>query len=180
MRRSVDLAKLERFMDGIGRRAGGPGTIYLTGGATALILGFRDQTVDIDIKLDPEPPGVFEAIAELKESLQVNVELAAPDQFIPPLPGWKERSLFIESAGSVEFRHYDFYAQALAKIERGHRQDLADARSFMSAGLVHEADMRRLLEAIGPELIRYPAVDAEDLNRKVDEFLAAQDAEDES
>src|SRR5436309_2496486 len=135
MRRSVDREKLEEFMNQIGARATGPGTVYLTGGSTALLLGIRDQTIDIDIKLDPEPGGVFEAIAALKESLQLNVELAAPDQFIPPLPGWRERSEQILTAGQVEFKHYDLYAQALAKIERGHDQDLADARSFLTRGL---------------------------------------------
>src|SRR5438270_9677044 len=95
MRRQVDRTNLERFMEELGKRASSRGTVYLTGGSTALLLGFRDQTVDIDIKLDPEPKGAFQAIAELKETLGINVELASPDQFIPPLPGWKERSQWI-------------------------------------------------------------------------------------
>src|SRR5437879_9951512 len=112
-------------MTEIGRRATSPGTIYLTGGSTALLLGIREQTIDVDIKLDPEPGGVFEAIASLKEALQLNVELASPDDFLPPLPGWRERSRHITTAGEVEFKHYDLYSQALAKIERGHDQDIA-------------------------------------------------------
>src|SRR5437016_12151065 len=95
MLRYVTREKLEAFMTQLGRRATTPGTIYITGGSTALLLGIRDQTIDIDIKLDPEPEGVFEAISDLKNSLDVNVELASPDQFIPPLPGWQERSLSI-------------------------------------------------------------------------------------
>src|ERR1051325_4804685 len=95
MRRNVTSAKLEEFMQRLGRGAKSGGVVYITGGATALMLGMREQTVDIDIKLDPEPKGAFEAIAELKDSLEVNVELASPDQFIPPLPGWKERSPLI-------------------------------------------------------------------------------------
>ena len=54
----------------------------------------------------PEPRLYFSAaarIAGLKEALQLNVELAAPDQFIPPLPGWRERSEQILTAGQVEF-----------------------------------------------------------------------------
>lgn len=31
-----------------------PGKVYLTGGATALLLGFREQTIDIDLKLDSQ------------------------------------------------------------------------------------------------------------------------------
>lgn len=62
MRKPVDSSSLLRFMEELGKRATTPGTIYFTGGATALMLGIRPQTVDIDIKMDPEPGGVFEAI----------------------------------------------------------------------------------------------------------------------
>ena len=158
----------------LGRRATSPGTIYITGGSTALLLGIRDQTIDIDIKLDPEPEGVFEAISELKILLDVNVELASPDQFIPPLPGWRERSQPIEFAGKIQFRHYDFYAQALAKIERGYEQDLADARALIDMELISPEELKRLAEAIHPYLIRYPAINPTEFERKVEEFLRSE------
>ena len=63
---------------------------------------------------------MFEAIALLQDELDLNVELTVPDQFVPPLPGWRERSPFIARYGEVDFYHYDFYGQALAKIERSH------------------------------------------------------------
>ena len=81
--------KLEQFMSALGRRVRGPGIIYLTGGSAALHHHWRSITIDIDIKPEPEPAGIFEAIASLKEELDVNVELASPDQFIPALPGWR-------------------------------------------------------------------------------------------
>jgi len=59
-----DKAKLEEFMEALGQRVKGPGTIYLTGGASALLFGWRAKTIDVDIKADPEPRGLFEAIAE--------------------------------------------------------------------------------------------------------------------
>ncbi len=118
---------------------------------------------------------MFEAIAELKESLGVNVELAAPDQFIPPLPGWKERSQFIMSAGMVDFKHYDFYAQALAKIERGHELDISDANAFVSKGLTLPKEIARLFLAIQPLLEGYPAIDAENFELKVRGFLESVD-----
>ena len=162
-------------MERLGRRAKSSGTVYLTGGSTALLLGIRDQTIDIDLKFDPEPQGAFEAIADLKESLGINVELAAPDQFIPPLPNWKERSQFITTSGKVDFRHYDFYAQALAKIERGHELDLSDATAFMRLGLTNAEEMERLYREIQPDLHRYPAVDPLDFERKLRGFLASLD-----
>jgi hypothetical protein len=43
-----------------------------------------------------------------------------PDDFIPVPDGWQDRSAFIAQEGLLSFRHFDFVAQALAKIERGH------------------------------------------------------------
>src|SRR6266481_2742430 len=129
MRRKVTVQRLKQFMDALAASARSPGRIYFTGGATALLLGFREQTIDIDIKLDPEPEGAFEAIAALKNRLDVNVELASPDDFIPAATDWRERSRHIASIGRLQFFHYDFGLQALSKVERGHAQDLEDAKS---------------------------------------------------
>jgi hypothetical protein len=85
VRAPVDAERLERFMRELGRRARGPGKVYLTGGATAVLLGWRASTVDVDIKMDPEPAGAFEAIAKLKNEFDINVELASPDHFLPSM-----------------------------------------------------------------------------------------------
>ena len=79
-------------MQKLAAAARSPGKVYFTGGVTALLLGFREQTIEIDLKLDPEPAGAFEAIARLKERLDLNVELASPDDFIPRVADWRERS----------------------------------------------------------------------------------------
>lgn len=76
---------------------------------------------------------MLRAIPLLKERLQLNVELASPDQFIPVAPGWEDRSPLITKIGRVTFRHYDFCAEALAKIERGHGRDLADVDAMRMA-----------------------------------------------
>src|SRR2546426_9820114 len=120
MRRKVTIGTLKQFMQELGAAARSPGKVYLTGGATALLLGFRQQTIDIDLKLDPEPEGAFEAIAALKNRLDLNVELASPDDFIPRAADWRERSRHIAAIGQVEYFHYDFSMQALAKEERSH------------------------------------------------------------
>lgn len=52
-------------MQELARRTQGAGRVYFTGGSTVLLLGLRQQTIDINIKVDPEPRGVFEAIAKL-------------------------------------------------------------------------------------------------------------------
>jgi hypothetical protein len=170
MRADTNRLKLERFMAALGHRVTGPGRIYFTGGATALLHGWRDTTIDIDLKPDPEPPGFYEALAFLKEELDANVELAAPDQFIPALPEWRERSLFIGRHGLLDFYHYDPCSQALAKLQRRHARDLADVRCMCRDGLVHRDQLREMFLAIEPALIRYPAIDAPSFRAAVMEF----------
>src|SRR5437870_13899414 len=106
MRKQVTIETLKQFMQQLAAAARSPGKVYVTGGATALLLGFREQTIDIDLKLDPEPEGAFEAIALLKNRLNLNVELASPDDFIPADSDWRERSRTIASTGPGVFFHY--------------------------------------------------------------------------
>ena len=146
-------------MAALGRTVSGPGRIYFAGGATALLYGWRTATIDIDLKPDPEPAGLFEAIAVLKEELEVNVELASPDDFIPAVPGWRDRSIFIARHGAVDFFHYDPYGQALSKLQRRHDRDLCDVRFLLKLGLIRSDKLRDMFAAIEPVLIRYPAID---------------------
>ncbi|MBL7662629.1 hypothetical protein JNK13_07750 [bacterium] len=171
MRDAVTKEKLQAFIEAIGKSSSGPGRVYFVGGSTALLLGIRNQTIDIDIKLDPEPPGVFQRIATLKDELLINVELAAPDDFVPALPGWQERSEFIARSGQVEFYHYDFYGQALAKIERGHQHDLSDVREFVKKGKVNPQKLSEYFEQIKPNLIRYPALNPVDLEARLKKIV---------
>ncbi|MBX3270460.1 MAG: hypothetical protein KF729_09380 [Sandaracinaceae bacterium] len=175
MRPPVDAEKIHRLLRELGRRSRGPGDVFLTGGATALLLGWRASTVDVDLKLDPEPPGVFDAIARLKQELAVNVELASPDLFLPPVPGWREGSVFIEEHGGVRFFHYDLRGQALAKIARGHERDLADVDAMLAGGHVTTAALREAFDAIEPGLVRYPALDAGALRARFLRFVEARD-----
>ncbi len=57
MRPPVQIDKLQTLMTALGRAVKSPGRIYLTGGATALLHGWRPMTVDIELKADPEPSG---------------------------------------------------------------------------------------------------------------------------
>ena len=171
MRAEVTADKLRRFLEALGQRTRGPGSVYLTGGAVALLEGWRATTVDVDLKLDPEPGGAFETIAVLKDELDLNVELAAPDQFVPELPGWRERSRFIARHGQVSFYQYDPYGMALSKIARGLDRDLADVRQMVARGLVEPAKLRELYALVVPRLVRYPRLDASDLQEKIDRAL---------
>jgi hypothetical protein len=171
MRRPVDAERLERFLTELGRAGESDVRVYLTGGACAVLQGWRASTLDIDLKLVPDSDALLQAIPRLKESLEINVELAAPDQFIPQLPGWQERSPLIRREGAVAFHHYDFVSQALAKLERGHAQDLADVAEMARRDLIDPGDLGRRFDEIAPELHRYPAIDPASFRRAVEEFV---------
>jgi len=170
MRPPVDIEKLNTFMAAMGRKTHGAGSIYLTGGATALLHGWRPMTIDVDIKADPEPSGYFESIASIKDELAVNVELASPSDFIPELPNWRERSIFIARHGQLDFYHYDPYSQALSKLERGHARDLADVDSMLQDRLIEKKLLIRFFSSIEPQLIRYPALDPKSFRETVEQF----------
>ncbi len=167
MRPPAGAERVRDLMRRLGNAARGEGRIYLVGGSSAVLVGWRECTVDIDLKLDPEPPGVFAAIARAKDALDVNIELAAPDDFIPAIPGWRERSRFIVRHGPVDYYHYDFHAQALAKIERGHELDLLDVGEMARRRLIRPERLAELFDAIQPALERYPAIDPPSFREKV-------------
>lgn len=173
MRRPVDAERVRRFLEELGKEADRDIRLYLTGGATAVLLGWRSSTIDIDIKMEPDSDRLFRALPRIKNELEVNVELAAPDQFIPEVPGWKERSAFIAQEGRLSCYHYDFYAQALSKIQRGHAKDLLDVREMIARGLAGRGELRRRFEQIEPELYRYPAIDPPAFRRALEEVLGS-------
>lgn len=174
MRGLADAERLRRFLRELAREAEADAAVYLTGGATAVLLGWRDSTIDADILIVPEHDSLYRALPRLKEELQLNVEIASPAHFIPELPGWRERSVLIERVGSVTFYHYDLYSQALAKIERGHAKDLADVAQLLDRGVVEPRRLCELFEAIEPRLYRYPAVDPASFRRRLEEVLEAR------
>ena len=159
MRQVADGERIRRFMRALGQEATTPARVYFTGGATAVLLGWRPTTIDVDIKVVPDSDAVFRAIPALKESLDLNVELASPDDFIPVREDWAERSGVVGREGPLTFLHFDFHAQALAKIERGHDQDAKDVQEMLERGLINKAELAEYFGAIEPRLYRYPAID---------------------
>ena len=160
MREKVTAARLQEFMKTLAGVVTEPTRIFFVGGASAVLSGLRESTIDIDLKIIPDSDSILRAIPALKEQLHVNIELAAPDDFIPALPSWEDRSRFIQQEKKLTFLHYDFYAQALAKIERGHRVDLLDVDAMLRNELIEPRRLLELFSAIESDLYRYPALDA--------------------
>lgn len=170
MRNPTSQENIRLVMQAIGSRIMEPLKVYFTGGTTCVMKGWRESTVDIDLKPVPDLGKVYEVIAQLKEELSVNIETAAPDHFLPPLPGWEERSEFIGTFGLVQFFHYDIYAQILSKVARGFDKDLNDARKMLENKDANK--LQELFNSIRPHLVRYPALDEKALSSKVDHFLS--------
>jgi hypothetical protein len=168
VREVADRSRIEAFLTALAREATADTNVYLVGGTSAVLEGWRASTIDIDIVMRPESDAMLRAIPALKERLQLNVELASPDQFIPVPPGWEDRSPVVSRIGRVTIRHYDFCAQALAKIERGHARDLADVDAMLSRGLIRSADVREQFARMEPQMYRFPAIDPASFRRAVD------------
>ena len=174
MRRPVDEARIREFLRSLGAAANEETCVYIAGGATAVLVGWRESTIDLDIRIVPDRDPLLRAIPSLKEQLEVNVELASPADFIPELPGWRDRSRYIAREGKATFYHYDFYAQALSKLQRGHARDMEDVRRMLQKGLIEPRKAIELFEAIEKELYRFPAIDPASFRRRVEETFAVR------
>jgi hypothetical protein len=168
VRELVDAERIRRFMRALGTSAEAPGDVYLAGGATAVLVGWRETTIDVDLKLVPEQDALLRALPTIKEELRINVELASPGDFIPLPQGWEARSLSIARQGNLSFHHLDPYAQALSKVERGHARDLEDVEAMVDRGLVEPGRALALFAEIEPQLYRFPAIDPVDFRRRAE------------
>lgn len=168
MRPLADADRVRALARELGRLATSPYRLYLVGGATAVIEGWRESTVDIDLRLEPDADELLRALPGLKEKLDVNIELAAPPDFIPELPGWRDRSPFVLQEGLISIHHFDPYSQALSKIERDIAQDREDVASMLKTGMVERARLLEFFEAIEPLLFRYPAIDPASFRSRVE------------
>lgn len=168
MRKAADAEQIRRLARELGRAVPAGTRMYLTGGATAVLEGWRASTVDIDVRFEPDSDAALSRISEIKERLSVNVELASPLDFLPALPGWQERSRFRFREGNLEVFDFDPYSQALSKLERGFELDLEDVRSMVSSGQVVPTRLAELFGEIEAHLYRFPSVDPASLREAVE------------
>lgn len=150
-------------------RRGSP-RVYVLGGGTAVLEGWRESTIDADLCSDGDE--IFRDIQAIKERLGLNIEFARPEDFVPPLSGSAGRHVFIQKIGSVSFYHYDPCAQLLSKVVRGFDRDMQDARSFIGSGMVDRERFRSLVRDIpDAAYARYPALSRRAVDEAVEAFL---------
>ena len=82
-----------------------------------------------------------------------------------------EVRVYLVGGATAVLVHFDLYAQALAKVERGHRQDLADVREMIARGLVDPRSALEYFARIEPDLFRFPAIDPPSFRRAVEEVF---------
>jgi hypothetical protein len=173
MREEITKQRLVSLMKELARNAPRRGAfrVYFVGGGTAVYLGWRRSSIDVDLCTDQEI--VFRNIQEIKERLNMNIEFARPEDFVPPLKGSADRHVFIDKVGTISFYHYDPCAQLLSKVVRGFERDLDDARAFIESGLVDPRQFRSLVEAIpDPAYAGYPSLSRNAVEFAVETFFA--------
>lgn len=175
MRYEITRERLRLLMKELARSAPRRGTfrICFVGGGTAVYLGWRRSSIDVDLYSDQEV--LFKNIQKIKEHLNINIEFVRPEDFVPPLEGTEDRHLFMEKAGAITFYHYDPYAQLLSKVVRGFQRDLEDAREYISSGMVDPQTFRSLVAAIPDSAYaKYPSLSRRGIENAVESFLAAK------
>jgi hypothetical protein len=163
--------RIAALLSALGREASEPTALYLTGGATAVLLGWRDSTIDVDLRFEPERDELLRAVSRLKDELRINVELASPADFLPLPEGAEGRAVYAATEGRLTIYHFDLYSQALAKVERGHDRDLADVDAMIDRGLIDPATALAYLAEIEPQLFRFPAIDPAEFRRRAEEVF---------
>lgn len=170
MREPLTRDKLYGVLRELARSARSPRRVYLLGGATAVELEWRSTTIDVDLSADHDD--VFRDVQDIKERLNVNIEFARPEDFVPPLRGSSRRHVHFETIGRVSFYHYDPYAQTLSKVVRGFERDIEDANDFVRSGLVEPGKLRTLVASIrSSTYAKYPALSKQDVEKAVEAFL---------
>lgn len=173
MREQVTRERLGALMEELARRAPGRGPyrVYFVGGGTAVYLGWRRSSIDIGLCADSE--AIFRDIQQVKQLLNINIEFARPEDFVPPLEGSSNRHVYIDTIRPVTFYHYDPCAQCFSKIVRGFQRDIDDAREFIRSGMVDPERLRSLVASIPErEFARYPSLTRTGVESAVSTFLS--------
>jgi hypothetical protein len=172
MREEITKESLVSLMRELAREAPRRGSyrVYFVGGGTAVYLGWRQSSIDVDLCSDQDV--VFRNIQQIKQRLNINIEFARPEDFVPPLKGTADRHVFIDTVGKISFYHYDPYAQLLSKVVRGFQRDLDDAKKFIDCGMVDPNIFRSLVAAIPDSIYaRYPTLSRIVIDTAVETFL---------
>ena len=169
----ADAGRIREVLRGLAGAVKTPANVFLSGGATAVLLGWRSTSVDVDLTFLPDQDGIHRVLRDLKQRLDVNIELASPTDVIPVPPGWDERGIFEVQNDPLTFYHFDPYAQALARLERGRPQDTDDVQEMVQRKIIVGAKALEYFRQIEPLLYRFPAIHEPSFRQSVETFFRA-------
>lgn len=168
----VDSVRIREFLEALSGRFRGNARIFLVGGTTLVLEGYRALTVDVDLTFDVDPAlhGEFvRAIRDLANTLAINIEQVSPEDFIPKLPGAADRARFIDTFGGLTVYHFDPYSTALSKIARGRHEDFLDVERLIAEGWLDWTELERLFADVLPRMATESLKgDPDDFQRKFD------------
>ncbi len=166
----VDAEAVWQFLDRLGQCYRHPGTLYLVGGTSLLLVAAKDSTFDIDVQFEvpDEYHGEFiGCLRQVSRELELPVEKASPEQFIPLPAGYQDRQRYIGRFGLLDVFHFDFYSVALSKLHRGNEKDFADVVNMLQIGLIELQHLDSCFEEILPRYETYQvAADPDAFRRK--------------
>jgi len=154
-------------LEKLGERYHHPGTVYLVGGASLILLDAKTSSLDIDLKIEVsrEDYGEFvRCLRGISLEMEIAIEEASPGDFIPLPGGYENRRKFVGRFGALDVFHFDPYSIALSKIHRGSEKDAADVVGMLEKGLIMFNELERAKDEILPALADFG------LNTNPDDF----------
>jgi len=165
-----DVRQISEFLERLGQCYRFSGTVYLVGGSSLLLLAAKESTFDIDLKFEVAPEhhsNFIRCLRQLSVEMELAVEQASPDEFLPLPGGYEDRRRYIGRYGGLEVSHFDLYSVALGKLQRGNEKDFVDAVQMVRTGLIELAALDRYFQEVLPRLEGYSLrTDPLDFERK--------------
>ena len=174
MRKPVTEPGCREFMRAIAAEAREPGRIYLAGGASVVLKalarkhgGYRHHDHPRERSNPSRNPRLEGTASRQRRTVVAGAFRSAVAGMGRPQPVHRR------AKASIAFHHFDFYTQALSKIERAHRKDLLDVDSMIRDGLVDPKRLLALFEEVDDQLYRYPALNPPTLRAAVERLASA-------
>ncbi|TAH48117.1 MAG: hypothetical protein EYC68_22455 [Chloroflexota bacterium] len=153
----VTLQGVRLFLQRLSERYAGAGEFYLLGGSALCLLGSSRETRDIDytVELPPHTRAEFEqALSQLANEMQLDVEHVPLAEFIPLPPRARERRRMVGRFGQLDVYLFDLYSIALSKIARGFEADLEDVMFMLNERLIDLSELEKHFDLIIPRALQ--------------------------
>lgn len=135
----IVAAEILDFLQRLGERYQGSGTIFLLGGSALCLLGNPRRTLDIDYMVESPPGeagGLQAAIESLAAEMKLELEAVPLNEFVPLPGGASTRHRRVGQFGGVTVYVFDLYSIALSKVARGFEADLQDVLFLLQQDLI--------------------------------------------